>query len=909
MKKLVSLFSVITIALMIITSFPIASSAEEAVKDITVNIDSDIKSDSSEISFDVPTEGIYTLSLEYRPLESKTTAMQIAVKIDGADITNSETGISLPRFWKNENEYRTDGQGNQFAPEQILYDEPILYTLLDTSNYGVEPCETNLKVGRHTLSIKNINNDSFYLSKAVFSPKKVYMDYKEFAESKSANNYSGSPKYIEGESATLKNSYWLTSASDGGSSVVTPCDPVKTKINYVGGANWSETGDTVYWNVEVPDEGWYNISFSYKQNYVLNGKVYRWLRVNGETQFEEALAMEFPYNSDWKNISFSDKNGKPYKIYLKKGENELSLTATLGDYTNVCRMLDSIVEEIGNVYLDITMVTGETVDIYRDYRLFEQIPDFNERLQKIYDELTKADNELLKLTGGEVGSYAISVRNMQQVLKLMIDNPYTAHRYKSTYDSNYTALNSCLNEMQSTPLGIDRIVLSSPDDDGIKNKNAFISLGNKIGFSVRRFIASFTEDYNNISNTESDSDKVTVWVNWGRDQAQILNMLIQSSFSVKNNISVDVKISNASIVQGVISGNGPDVILQQTRTEPVNLAMRGVLYDLKEFEDCEEVLNRFTDGAETPYLYKDGLYALPDTQTFFMMFYRTDVLNQLGLSVPKTWDEFKECVRVLSRNNLGAWLPYTQLTDMNIANTGVGSLNIFPTLLMQNGVSLYNSELNKTTLTEPSAIAVFNDWTSYYTKMKMSYQIDFYNRFRNGTCPIGIAPYVTYSTLKDAAKEIDGKWLMAAVPGVKNEDGTINNTTAGGGTGCAILKSAKNPEAAWEFLKWWTSAETQLAYSNNLEAVLGTIGRVAVSNKEAFSSMAWDSKMYDEIYNAWNNVTEIREIPGSYYISRSIDFAFWNVASMNKTPKDVLVTWGEEADAEIMRKMVQYENR
>lgn len=244
------------------------------------------------------------------------------------------------------------------------------------------------------------------------------------------------------------------------------------------------------------------------------------------------------------------------------------------------------------------MVTGETVDIYRDYRLFEQIPDFNNRLENIYKGLEKIDEELIKLNGGEVGSYSVSVRNMQQVIQLMIDNPYTAHRYKSTYDSNYTALNSCLNEMQSTPLGIDQIILSAPTSK-IKRDNVFISFGNKISFSVRRFLASFTEDYNSISNTDSASDTVTVWVNWGRDQAQILNMLIQSTFSTQNDISVNVKISNASIVQGVLSGSGPDVILQQSRTEPVNLAMRGVLYDLKKFDDCDEVLDRFTDGAAT----------------------------------------------------------------------------------------------------------------------------------------------------------------------------------------------------------------------------------------------------------------------------------------------------------------------
>ena len=48
----------------------------------------------------------------------------------------------------------------------------------------------------------------------------------------------------------------------------------------------------------------------------------------------------------------------------------------------------------------------------------------------------------------------------------------------------------------------------------------------------------------------------------------------------------------------------------------------------KQFKDIDEVLGWFQDGAETPYYYKDGLYGLPDTQSFYLMFYRTDILEE-----------------------------------------------------------------------------------------------------------------------------------------------------------------------------------------------------------------------------------------------------------------------------------------
>ena len=398
-------------------------------------------------------------------------------------------------------------------------------------------------------------------------------------------------------------------------------------------------------------------------------------------------------------------------------------------------------------------------------------------------------------------------------------------------------------------------------------------------------------------------------MNWGRDQAHTLNFLIQSSFTEETGIPVDVKVVNATIVQAVLSGRQPDVILQQPRSEPVNLAIRDVLLDLSEFEDCDEVLKRFQEGAETPYRYKDGLYGLPDTQTFFLMFYRTDIFESMGLSVPETWDEFISTAKILARNNMDVWLPYTQITTVNQVNTGIGSLNIFSSLLFQNGLPLYAEDGKSTTLTDTETVKVFEKWTDFYTKLKVPVTMSFYNRFRVGTCPLGIEQYTNFTTLKAAASEIEGLWAVTEIPGTKNEDGKIDHSSSGGGTACCILKDTKNKENAWNFIKWWTRADTQLSYTNNLESVLGPTGRVAVSNMEAFSNMSWDSDMKSDIIAAWNNVKEIKEVPGSYYVSRAVDLSFWNVVNQNENPKNVLLKRGIEVDDEIERKWNQYENR
>lgn len=920
MKKL-SMFLCLTLVLSLVFGSTAGAWVSAAENDSVTEfkVEADVKTEPLEVTIDVPHDGAYALGFEYKALGDSIADLQVAIKIDGEYPIEALEDITLPRYWTTKEAFREDGQGNQFAAEPVAYEEYMTYFLLSSANFEVQPYEFDLTAGEHKVLITPLVGEfslkSIKLDSATQAPK-----YQQPALTDD-NAYTGDDITVEGEAANVKSSYWLTNGSDMGSSKVSPSDAILSKINYVGGATWKEIGSTIYWTVKVPKSGYYNLGFSYRQGYILNGNSYRWLRVNGKTPFEEATSIAFPYATDWEVQMMGkaqDETVSPYAIYLEEGENQISLTATLGEYAAVCTELDEVVLQLGDLYLDITMVTGETVDIYRDYRLFDQIPNFEQRLKDAAAALKAIDEKLVALNNGETSDYSSCVRQTYQDIQRMLDNRYDAHRYKGTFYGNYSSLCANLNDMQDMPLDIDRIFLTSVDATqvtSVASKNFLVEFGEKFVFGVQRFIASFTQDYNNISGVGGENkESVTVWVNWGRDQAQVLNMLVRDSFSLQYpDIEVSIKISNATMIQGVLSGNGPDVTLMHSRAEPVNLAMRGVLYDISQFKktdpEYDAVMNRFQKGATDPYLYRDGLYGLPDSQSFFVMFYRTDVFEELELQVPKTWEEFETAARILTRNNLDAWVPYTQITDVNSANTGVGNLNMFPSLLMQNGLSMYNDTLTATSFTDPEVIGVFSDWTDYYTKLKLPYQLDFFTRFRLGTCPLGIAPYTTYNTLRDSAKEIEGKWKMAEIPGIMQADGTINNVSSGSGTACSILKGAKSPEAAWTFLKWWTDADTQLKYSNNLESILGPVGRVAVANMDALKRMTWDAECLDVVLSAWDNVREIREVPGSYYVARSLDFAFWNVTSMSKNPKDMMQTWGEEADAEIKRKLEQYENR
>lgn len=289
------------------------------------------------------------------------------------------------------------------------------------------------------------------------------------------------------------------------------------------------------------------------------------------------------------------------------------------------------------------------------------------------------------------------------------------------------------------------------------------------------------------------------------------------------------------------------------------------------------------------------------------MFYRTDIFEELGLEVPNTWEEFMATTAVLQRNNMTSYLPYTQITAANTTDTGVGGLNLYATILMQNGGQFYNEERNSSLLDTVTALDSFRTWTDMYTQYKIPTTQDFYNRFRVGTCPLGIITYTEYMKFQQAAPEIQGRWAIALVPGTTQEDGTIDRSTSGAGTGCSILEKSAHKEEAWEFLKWWTSAETQTRYNANVESILGAISRTTTANVEAFADMGWDESDLQILLAQREQIQEIPEIPGSYYLTRSVDQAFWSVINGEASVKDSLDKWAREANNEIERKVSEYQ--
>lgn len=846
----------------------------------------------------VPEDALYNLAITYIPLKVSLD-VEYELRIDGEIPFNGADNIRITRDWKDVTEKpRTDARGNEIAPEQIETGEYVHRVITDKSGVVLEPYTFALTAGTHTLSLTG-RGYAVAIADIGFTAPEQTKPYAEVSKNyKVEEDLTVAPIYIHGEAATLKNDKTLIPKSINGDPGLTPIDPYLTLINNIGGSPWGSPGQKIEWEFEVEKAGYYQFGARYKQSEVINGESYRWLKIDGETPFTEAKLLRFSYDPSWDYFEMGDGEN-PYYIWLDEGKHTLSLEVTLGDLAEFYDRLNKMVAELGNMYLKIVMITGETPDANRDYELFRQIPGFNETLTDVYNELQSIVKDVQAMTGKRGSQYVAAINNMNRVLKQILDAPYIAHIYVSDYYSNYTTLSSWLGDMKKLPVSIDEMQFIFAGQDFDWNQpNIF----GKTKYEVQRLVSSFVNDYSVYVEGDEDRPTLKLWVNWGRDQTMVLNSLIQETFTEQKDINVNIQIVSASLINGLLANNYPDIQLHLSRTAPVNYGMRGALLDLTQFEDYKEVLTWFQPGSDAPYWYNGALYAIPDTQGFFCMFYRTDVFEELGLEVPKTWEEFLYCATIIQRYNMDVYVPYTQITTATTVDAGIGSLSLYPTLMMQNGLNIYNEEHNATVIDSVEGIKVFKDWTDFYTDYGYQKEANFYMRLRNGSMPLGIATYATYMTIYSAAPEIEGRWTIANVPG--SVGGT--DVIAGSGSGAGIVKASPNPEAAWEFIKWWTSADTQARYSNNVESVLGILGRISTANVEAFKQLSWDPEDLDKLLDQWSRIKEIPEVPGSYYLTRAVDQAFWSVINDDVNPKDAVKKWSIIADKEIERKIKQY---
>ena len=613
-----------------------------------------------EYKVNISTEGLYEMSLNYFPIEGNGSSIQRAFFIDGELPYRQMTGIEFSRVWTNENStWDTDNQGNDLKPTQIEQPEWVTSKLYDVDGYVTEPLKVYMTKGVHTITVVSQREPMILRSITLKNDEKLkdYNTYYETQKNAGKNDYTGERVLIEAERATKKSSSMLYPTQDQSSPDVNPYSAKLLKNNTIGGESWSHSGQWIEWEFDAPDDGFYNITLHAKQNFVKGIYVSRKIMIDGEVPFSELNAYGFTYNSGWKDITLSSSDGEEYRFYLTKGTHTLRMQAVLGEFAPIISKVQSIVTELNSEYRKIIRITGVSPDENRDYQIEKKLPGLDKELDSIRAELDEVLTSLEDL--GCKGSEETVIITMRDQLKNMVKNTDNIPKMVSDFKTNVSALGTWISNAQSQPLQLDRIYVTEPDK-GTDGKSSSFFAG--LGHEFKKLFYSFIVDYNSIGNVaeeSKDSKTITVWIGSGRDQANVIKSLIDEKFTPKTGINVNVQLVDMNtLLQATLADQGPDVALQVASSNgavvtsatgttnasndlPVNYGLRNAVVDLSEFEDCEEVMSRFRDSALEPFKYGDSLYALPETQNFQMMFYRKDILKELGIEIPKTWDERK----------------------------------------------------------------------------------------------------------------------------------------------------------------------------------------------------------------------------------------------------------------------------
>lgn len=196
-------------------------------------------------------------------------------------------------------------------------------------------------------------------------------------------------------------------------------------------------------------------------------------------------------------------------------------------------------------------------------------------------------------------------------------------------------------------------------------------------------------------------------------------------------------------------------------------------------------------------------------------------------------------------------------------------------------------------------------WTRFYTDYSFPLTYDFYNRFRTGEMPLGLAPYSMYNTLSALAPELDGLWGMTPVPGTANEDGSVNRTVTSSGLASVLMAKAADKESGCRFLDWWTADESQTRFGLELEGLLGPSGRYSAANRKTAAALPWTADAFKALTEQWKSVTAVPQLPASYEVTRNVLNAFRSVVYNGDNERETLNKFAGYIDEEIARKNAQ----
>ncbi len=850
--------------------------------------------------------GFYQLYIDYVALGGNGGDIRRSLLLDGKTPCEEWSSFRLNRLYSDDGEPRRTTTDDEISPTLSEVFVRQRQAVCDLKGRYASPLKLYLTAGEHTLSLGYLKED-ITLFGLTLAPPDEPKPYAGVKKTYAADDGGAKAIFFEAEAqTTVKTQSTLGMVADADPATYPHRDGYTT-MNAIGGTYWNTGNDSITWRFTVKTAGLYKLSMRVYQNYLDGLPVHRQIALDGEVPFRELSAYAFKDEKSWRTETLGDSEGTPFLFYLPAGEHTLTMTVKVGEESNgiLMQKLEDASDTLSDLILTIRMIIGNDPDTLYDYHLEDKIPQLTETL----DGLIRTMEECTALTLTLNDKRPLLCNQFDQIasrLRKMRADPY---RIPSNMKDLTTALSNFgtwIDGLGKQPLLLDFIEFL-PSGQSPTERRA--GLWQRLRAGAVDFYRSFTKDYSQVSGIAGETAAnrtLSVWIGRGTTYARELKNLADSVFTPKNGIAVSLhtlpagQLNSGSVnalMLALSSGAAPDVCLGVAADSPGEFAIRNALTDLTQFPDYAETAAAFEEAMLTPFTYQGGVYALPETLTFQVMLYRTDIFARLGLAVPRTWDEvYSRMLPLLSQNKLQFYM---------LCGTVCST---YETFLYQYGGTFYKEDYTASALDSPGAYQAMKAYCELFTVWGMPEAADLYNRMRTGEMPVGIGDYSVYLKLLTAAPELSGKWAIAPVPGRVCADGSVNGTVGGCvSESCMILSRCADKEAAWTFLKWWMSEDTQVRYARTIEGIYGESARWPSANLAAFSALNWERDDLAVIQKALSSAKAQPVVLGSYYTTRHVNNA-WNrvVVSKSQSVRDSLEDTVRAIDKELTRRRQQY---
>lgn len=303
--------------------------------------------------------------------------------------------------------------------------------------------------------------------------------------------------------------------------------------------------------------------------------------------------------------------------------------------------------------------------------------------------------------------------------------------------------------------------------------------------------------------TQSGDEKVTitVWDYYG--EATPIKPIIEGFQKENPNITINYESLDWSTtlekLNVVMTGGTPPDVVTIDMTWLPKYAALGAFADLNKLSGGKlngvDWKDAYTAGALESITYQDQTVAALYDFDVYALYYRADLFEQKGLSVPTTWAELKEVSKKLAE---GDKYKYQWL-----AETFHGSQWIF-----ENGGSLLSADNKSVAFNSPEAVDAIQFYADLLTDQSAIYwgvdQGERIQGIKDGRIAMfSDGPY-NMGIMKSAAPEMAGQWRVALHPA-----GTQSGSYLGG-TGLVIPAQSKQQEAAWKFIEYAMRVENQI---------------------------------------------------------------------------------------------------